>query len=166
MNKKQLLEQEIVATREQFLALLNSIPESDYNLPTDNPAWSVGDMLYHITLGPQALTLEIWMIVHARRLFQFTMRHFPSNLFNRLNARLSRRANRVSRAKLIQLYEAAHTGTISTLHKTREEDLGKSVIYPAELEAMLAGETSVEKLFHYVKNHLEAHRASIRGKQK
>jgi hypothetical protein len=165
MDKKQLLEQEIKETREKFLTLLDSIPESDYNLPTDNPAWSVGDMLYHITLGPRALVLEIWMIVHARGLFQFTMRHFPSNLFNRVNARLSRQSNKISRAKLIELYEAAHTNILASLRKTREEDLEKSIIYPAELEAMLAGETSVEKLFHYVKDHFEAHRSAIHPKR-
>jgi hypothetical protein len=162
MNKFQLLEQEMEETRERFLALLNSIPEADYNLPTDNPAWSVGDILYHITLGPQALALEIWMIIHARGLFQFTMRHFPSNLFNRVNARITRQGKRVTRTKLIQLYESAHAGLIARLHQTREEDLNKSVIYPAEMEAMLAGETSVEKLFHYVKDHFEAHKNSIR----
>jgi hypothetical protein len=164
MNKLQLLEQEMEATREQFLALLASIPESAYSLPTDNSAWTIGDILYHLTLGPKALILEIWMILHARGLFQFALNHFPSKTFNRLNARFSRRSNNVTRAKLIELYEAAHTNVLATLRKTREEDLSKSVVYPAELEAMLAGETSVEKLFHYVKNHFEAHRASIRRK--
>ena len=161
MNKKQLLEQEIKQTRGQFLALLDSIPESDYALPTDNPAWSVGDMLYHLTLGPQALSLEVWMIVHARGLFQFTMNYFPSKLFNRINARFSRRGNKVTRARLVKLYEAGHAKVAASLRKTREEDLQKSVVYPAELEAMLAGETSVERLFHYVKDHFEAHRNSI-----
>jgi hypothetical protein len=162
MNKMQLLEQEMEETRKQFLALLDSIPESDYNLPTNNPAWSVGDMLYHVTLGPQALSFEIWMIIHARGLFQFTMRYFPSKLFNRINARFSRRGNKITCATLINLYEAGHTKVIASLRKTREEDLQKSIIYPADLEAMLAGKTSVERLFHYVKDHFEAHRNSIR----
>ncbi len=164
MNQKQNLEREIQQTREQFLALINSIPEADYALPTDNPAWSIGDMLYHITLGPRALSLEIWMIIHARGLFQFTMKTFPSNLFNRLNARFVRRGNRITRAGLIKGYEAAHASVIASLKQTRQEDFEKSVIYPAELEALLAGETSVERLFHYVKEHFEAHQVDISQK--
>lgn len=161
MNKKQMLEKEIHQTREQFLTLINSIPEADYPLPTDNPAWSVGDLLYHITLGPRALSLEIWMTIHARGLFQLTMKYFPSNLFNRLNAQFARRGNRITRADLIKGYEAAHASVITSLKRTRVEDFQRSIIYPIELEPLLAGETSVEKLFHYVKNHFEAHRNSI-----
>ncbi len=161
MNKKQTIEEELIQTRKQFLALLNSIPESDYALPTNNSAWSVGDMLFHIALGPQALSLEIWMIIHMRRFFQLVMNLFPSKLFNMANARFARRGNRVSRASLVKRYESAHAKVIASLKQTREEDLSKYISYPAELEPMLAGETSVERLFHYVKDHFEAHRDSI-----
>ena len=161
MKLKPFLAQDIQETHEKFLALLKSIPESDYSLPTDNPAWSVGDMLYHITLGPRALSLEIWMTIHARGLFQFTMKYFPSNLFNHINARFSRRGNKITRVSLIKGYEAAHASVIASLKRTDEKDFQTSIIYPAELEPMLAGETSVEKLFHYVKEHFEAHRNAI-----
>lgn len=158
---KSSLAVEIEKTREGFLALLESIPESDYPLPTDNPAWTVGDTLYHITLGPRALALEIWMIVHARGLFQFWLGYFPHRLFNRLNARFARKGNRINRQALIKAYEAGHAVIRSRLRRTREEDLQKWVTYPAELEAMLAGKVTVERLFHYVKQHVEAHERQL-----
>ncbi|MBI3161860.1 MAG: DinB family protein [Chloroflexi bacterium] len=162
MNIKQTLAQELQETHGKFLALLDSIPEADYSLPTDNPAWTVGDILYHITLGPKALSFEIWMIVHARWAFQFGLNYFPSKLFNRINARFARRGKRINRQMLARAYEAGHAGIRSRLRRTREEQMQLSVAYPAELEEMLAGECSVERLFHHVKNHFEAHAGQLR----
>jgi len=162
MNIKQSLAQEIQVTREKFLALLESIPEADYFLPTDNPAWTVGDVLYHITLGPRALALEIWMIIHARGLFQFGMKYFPSKFFNKVNARFAQQENRINRQMLIKAYEAGHASVRSRLRRTREEQMKLSVVYPAEFVSELAGEVSVERLFHYVKDHFEAHAKQLR----
>lgn len=157
---------EIRETREKFLALVDSIPEADYGLPTDNPAWTVGDILYHITLGPHALSFEIWMIIHARAVFQLGMNIFPSKFFNKINARFARRGNRINRQMLIKAYGAGHAGIRSRLRRTREEDMQKSVVYPAELEPMLAGECSVERLFHYMQDHFEAHARQLRVARK
>lgn len=154
---------EIEETHLEFLALLESIPESDYALPTDNPAWTVGDILYHVTLGPQALSLEIWMIVHMRRLFQVGMKYFPSKLFNNINARFARRGKRINRQVLIKAYEAGHAGIRSRLRRTREADMQKSVVYPADFVSELAGEVSVERLFRYVKGHFDVHSRQLKG---
>jgi Mycothiol maleylpyruvate isomerase N-terminal domain len=162
MNLKQTLAQELQDTQEKFLALLESIPEADYALPTDNPAWTVGDTLYHVTLGPRALALEIWMIVHARSVFQIGMKYFPSGLFNNINARFARRGKRVNRQMLIKAYQAGHTGIRSRLRRTREADMRKSVVYPAEFVRELAGEVSVERLFRYVKGHYDLHSSALR----
>jgi hypothetical protein len=148
---------EIQETRGKFLALLEATPESDYSLPTRNPAWTVGELLFHITLGPHALAFEIWMILHARGLFQFGLNTLPFKLFNRVNARFARRGARITRLGLIKAYGKAHTVIRSRLRRTREEDFQKSVSYPAALEASLAGEVTVERLFHYVKEHFAAH---------
>jgi hypothetical protein len=159
---KTKLASEIRETREKFLALLESIPEADYSLPTNNPAWTVGDILYHITLGPRALSLEIWMIVHARGLFQIGMKYFPSKLFNRVNATFARRGKRINRQMLVKAYEAGHAGIRSRLRRTREGDFQKSVVYPAEFVSELAGKVTVERLFRYVKGHFEVHSKQLK----
>jgi len=160
---KTRLASELRDTQVKFLALLESIPESDYALPTDNPAWTVGDVLYHVTLGPRALSLEIWMIVHMRGLFQVGMKYFPSRLFNNINARFARRGKQINRQVLIKAYEAGHAGIRSRLRRTREADMQKSVVYPAEFVSELAGEVSVERLFRYVKGHFEVHSSQLKG---
>ena len=162
MTLKQNLAQELQDTHKKFLALLESIPESDYSLPTDNPAWTVGDILYHVTLGPRALSLEVWMIVHARGLFQLGMKYFPSKLFNWVNAIFARRGKRINRQMLIKAYEAGHAGIRSRLRRTREADLQKSVVYPAEFVSELAGKVTVERLFRYVKGHFEVHSRQLK----
>jgi hypothetical protein len=163
MSIKQALAQEIQETHNNFLALLDTISEVDYSLPTDNPAWTVGDILFHITLGPRALSFEIWMLVHARGLFQFGMKYFPSRLFNRINAIFARRGAQINRQMLIRSYEAGHVVIRSLLRRTREEDMQKSVVYPAEFVPELAGEVTVERLFRYVKGHFEVHSRQLKG---
>jgi hypothetical protein len=63
LDIRQELEQELDEAHRRFISLVESIPESDYSLPTDNPAWTVGDILFHLTVGPRALALEAWMLV-------------------------------------------------------------------------------------------------------
>ena len=162
MTVKQEVQQELEQTRMKFLVMLDSIPESDYSLPTKNSAWTVGDVLYHITLGPRALALEVWMIVHVRGLFQFGLKYFPSGLFNQINARFARKGERISRQSLMTAYGKAHAVIRSRLRRTREADFSKAVAYPAGFVADLTGEVSVERLFRYVKGHFESHALQLR----
>ena len=159
---KQEIEQELEETQRRFIALVESIPESDYSLPTDNPAWTVGDILSHITVGPLALALEAWMIVHMRGLFQFGMAHFPSRLFNRVNAWFGRRRGRISRQSLLKAYRKSHAVIRSRLRRTREEDLGQKVVYPPDFVSELAGEVTVERIFRYVTGHFDVHERQLK----
>jgi hypothetical protein len=162
MTLKEELLTEIESARERFLQLLDSIPEAEYDRPSDNPAWTIGDVLYHISLGPVALAFEVWMIFHARGLFQFGMRVMPSRLFNRVNAWFARRdARRLERAEMAKTYERGHARLRAVLEKICETDLSKSVRYPAEFVSELAGEVNVEQLVHYVSGHVDMHAAQI-----
>ncbi|MEW5940727.1 MAG: DinB family protein [Chloroflexota bacterium] len=162
MTHKDELLSEIEETRERFLYFLESIPEAEYARPSDNPAWTVGDVLYHVTLGPWALAFELWVFVHAHGLFQFAMKIFPSRLFNRVNAWFARKdARRLERAEMAKTYERGHARLRAVLEKVREKDLSKSVTYPAEFVSELAGEVNVERLVHYVTGHFELHAAQI-----
>lgn len=157
------LEQQLEETHERFIALVESIPETDYDLPTNNPAWKVGDILFHITLGPRALAVEIWLTIHARGAYNFAMRHFPSRLFNRINAWFgSGRSERVNRQVLLKAYGQAHAVIKSELRRAREDDLVKTAIYPLDYVSDLKGEVSVERLFRYVTGHFDEHEAALR----
>lgn len=162
MNKLEI-EKQLEETHSRFIKLANSIPEENYPLPTDNPAWTVGDILFHITLGPRALALEVWMTIHFNGLYNFLMRHFPSSLFNSVNAWFGRgQSKRISRQGLLKAYGKAHTAIKSRLRRTREEDLGKMAIYPLDYVSDLKGEVSVERLFLYVAGHFEEHERALK----
>ncbi|MFM8425881.1 MAG: DinB family protein [Chloroflexota bacterium] len=161
MNKKEI-EAQLDDTHRRFIELVNSIPEETYSLPTANPAWTVGDILFHITLGPRALALEVWMTVHATGLYNFLMRHFPSRFFNSVNAWFGRRrSQRVNQQSLLKAYGKAHAVIKSRLRRTREEDLGKFAVYPVDFVSDLKGEVSVERLFRYVTGHFEEHETAL-----
>ena len=152
--------------REEFLHLLESIPESDYSKRSGNQAWTVGDLLFHITLGPRALALEAWMILHARGLFQLAMNIFPSRMFNRVNAWFARRdARGLSRAGLAKGYEKGHAALRSVLMRASEKRFARSVIYPQEFVAELAGEVTVENIIQYAHGHVELHAKQIRAQE-
>jgi hypothetical protein len=161
MTIRQELEKELEETRLRYLALLDSIPESDYSLPTDNPDWNVGEMLYHITLGPPTLAFETWMITHVRGLFKFGIRVIPSSWMERLNGLYAQRGGRITRQGLIKGYEAGHTRIMSRLKRTRDEDFSKVMEYPDDFLTMLTGTVTIERLFHYVKQHFEEHQAQL-----
>jgi hypothetical protein len=161
MSTKETLRAEIEATRLEFHHLVEAIPESMYEKYSGNPAWTVGDVLYHLSLGPRALALEVNWLVHAPRLYQFLLAHFPLTLFNRVNAWLtSFGARKPTRAFLESEYEKAHNQLIHVFEKTQETDYGKFAIYPA-IEESITGSVSVKQLFHYIKHHYETHAAQI-----
>jgi len=162
VNLHEEIAQELEATRQGFHHVLNSVPEAFYHHPSLNPAWTVGDVLYHITLGPPALRFEIWMIRHARRFFQLAMNDLTSSIFNRVNVVFARHPKRITRQSLLKAYEAGHAGIMSSLKRTREDEFQKSIRYPESFVTELAGEVTVERLFRYTKSHFEIHAGQIK----
>jgi hypothetical protein len=163
MSLKESLIRELEETRERYILLVNSIPESDYNLPTANPDWNVGDMLFHITLGPPTLAFETWMIANARGFFQFVLDYVPASMLERFNGLYARRGKRITPQSLIKAYEAGHARILSRLKRTAEADLSLSMVYPPEFVTMLSGVVSLERLFHYVKKHYDDHVHELGG---
>lgn len=160
MGLKEDLAQELETTRQNFHHLLDSVPEALYLHPSDNPAWTIGDVLYHITLGPPAIRFEIWMIRYAPWIFK-ALNNTTSKIFNWGNALFANRTKRITRQRLSKAYETGHTGLMSSLRRVREEDWGKSVNYPEVFVSELAGVVTVERLFRYVTLHFEVHKNQI-----
>src|SRR5574338_1654121 len=161
--KEELID-ELESTRRAFLHMLESIPEEYYDLPSDNPAWTIGDVLYHITLGPPAIRVEIWMIRHARWLFAAFLNDRTAGIFNWGNALFARHPKRITPQILIQAYDRGHTGLLKSLEKMRADDFRKSVQYPETFVSELAGVVTIERLFRYIKIHFDVHAGQIRKK--
>jgi hypothetical protein len=163
MGLREELLQDLEAARLSFHHLLDSVPESSYSHPSDNPAWTIGDVLYHITLGPPALRFEIWMIRHAPWLIRIVLNPLTSRIFNWGNALFARMPKQITRQTLLKAYERGHTGMISSLKRMEEADLRRSTVYPPDFVSELAGEVSIERVFRYVSGHFEVHAGQIRA---
>lgn len=165
MDPREELVIELESTRREYHHLVESVLQETYGYPSANPAWTIGDVLYHITLGPPAIRAEIWMIRHAGWLFSALLNNGTAGIFNKGNALFARHPKRITPQILIQSYEKGHSGLLTSLEGMQDADFDKSVRYPASFVTELAGVVTVERLFRYTKLHFEIHASQIRGER-
>ena len=162
MSIRDELVNELESTRREYLHLVNSVPEEFYERPSANPAWTIGEVLYHITLGPPAIRTEIWIIRHAGWLLSALLNNWTAGIFNRGNALFARHPKTITPQTLIRNYERGHAGLLTSLRTMQDTDFNKAVHYPASFVAELAGVVTVERLFRYIRLHFEVHASQIR----
>ncbi|MEZ4621213.1 MAG: hypothetical protein R2867_37720 [Caldilineaceae bacterium] len=90
MKTRERLRQEIESTQAAFHCLLDSLPEEALSLPSDNPAWTIRQVLYHIAIIPRYMIVEVVMIRRQVWLYQLLPRLIPKGLFDWLNVRITR----------------------------------------------------------------------------
>jgi len=109
VKARERLQQEIESTRAAFHGLMDSLSEEALSLPSDNPAWNIRQVLYHIAIIPRYMIVEVVMIRRQVWLYQLLPRLIPKGLFDWLNARLTRLgAGRKSRQDLAEVYERSY----------------------------------------------------------
>jgi len=157
MNIREQLYQEIVETKNEYNALLESIPEKAYVLPSSNPAWTIGEILYHMIIAPRFMIKDIKMILGQNWLFRLIPVIIPKKLFDWLNKHLTRYgARNVSREFLLIEYKKAHEAALKALSNIDDKDFEKSFDYP-DWDPLLSGKVTPERLFHYIKLHFDTH---------
>lgn len=156
------LTQEMENTRQGFHHLLDSIPEAFYHHPSDNPAWTIGEVLFHISLAPRFLTADLRLILGQPWMAKLLGALVPKSLFDRLNEHFTRRwaSHNMTREKLGRAYDKAHVSAMDALNKLNEGDLGKSLEYP-DFDELLTGVVTVEKLYRYISVHFKVHAEQI-----
>lgn len=163
MSLKKELAREMESTRRDFHHLLDSVPEASYAHPSDNPAWTVGEVLYHMSLAPRFLTADLRLILGQSWIARVLGALVPKSLFDRLNEHFTKRwaSRNMTREKLALAYEQAHDQALRALENLKEEDFSKSLKYP-DYDELLMGVVSVEKLYRYITIHFKAHEEQIR----
>ena len=161
VNTCERLREEIESTRSAFHRLLDSIPEEALSLPSDNPAWNIRQVLYHIAIIPRYVIVEVVMIRKQVWLYQLLPRLIPKALFDWLNARMTRFGARgLTRQRLAEMYDQSCRAALKALDTVPEEDFGKSLNY-GFWDPLLAGDVTIEYLFGYAKRHFDSHTAQI-----
>jgi hypothetical protein len=161
VSTRERLRQEIESTRAEFHRLLDSLPEEALSLPSENPAWNIRQVLFHIAIIPRYMIVEVVMIRKQVWLYQLLPRLIPKGLFDWLNAHLTRWGARdLTRQRLAKIYDQSCRAASQALDTVPEDDFGKSLNYPL-WDPLLAGNVTVEYLFGYIKRHFDSHAAQI-----
>jgi hypothetical protein len=157
------LRREIEETQGAFHDLLDAVPDEALSWQSDNPAWTIGAVLYHMSLAPRLMVADVSMITGQRRAFQLSTKLVPQGLFDWVNKIYTRRGGRdASRQSLAGEYDQATARILRTLESVNDEDFQKSANYPG-WDPLLSGETTLAQLFHYVKAHFEVHEQQVRS---
>ena len=161
LDTRERLRQEIEATRRAFHRLLDTTPDEAFLQPSNNPAWTIGQVLYHMSIAPRFMILDVQMISGRRWIYRLLPRLVPKRLFNWLNVRMTRYgARQLSRQFLSDEYARAHNTVIQVLETLSEDDFAKSMPYP-DWDVLISGEVTMEYLFGYIKRHFDSHAAQI-----
>lgn len=162
MTIKEKLRLELTETRNNFHALLAEIPDAAFSQPSDNPAWTIGEVLFHMSLAPRFMTTDLRIILTRPRLARIFAAFVPVPLFNRVNDLYTRfGARNLNRSFLQDQYDKAHQRALKALNALQESDFQTTVLYPG-YDPQLSGVVTVERLFHYIKLHFDSHAGQIR----
>lgn len=153
----QQIRKEIEETRQDFHNLLADLSEDDFDKPSLNPEWTIGEMLYHMSLAPRGLPMDVRMIRYLK-----WVPKLPAGPFNRLNIYFTKRGGRnATKESLAETYDKAHAQTIKALESVNDNEWNFGVEYP-DWDPMLSGFVTLETLFHYIRRHFDAHEKDIR----
>ena len=162
MNLKEELRLELIETRNNFHALLAEIPDVAFSQPSDNPAWTIGEMVFHMSLAPRFMTTDLRIILTRPLLARMFVAFVSVPLFNRVNDFYTRfGARKLTRSFLQDQYDKAHQRALKALDALQESDFQTSVSYPG-YDPQLSGVVTVERLFRYIRLHFDSHAAQIR----
>lgn len=155
-SQRERLRRELEATRRDYHELLAEIPDSVWDRPTANPAWTVRQMMFHITLALRFLPADIALMRSGRT------PPVPVWLFNRANEWYTRFAGkRQTRASLAVEYDKRHADVVALLDSVEPEGWTVTAQYP-NINPNLEGTRSMADMFHYISVHFQEHAADIR----
>ena len=155
---KEQLRIEIESTCQDFHQLLEDVPGEMLDKPSHNPDWTIRETLYHMSLAPRNLPSDVRMIRYLK-----WVPKIPAGPFNRMNRYLTQRgARKLDKAALAARYDDAHARTLAALEGIKDEEWAFGVDYP-DWDPMLSGFVSLERLFHYIRLHFDAHAEEIRA---
>ena len=81
MSVKDELRAEIIQTRAAFHELLAQIPDEAFSMPSENPAWTIGEVLFHMSLAPRFMVTDLKAIVSRPWLARIFSALVPDALF-------------------------------------------------------------------------------------
>ena len=148
---------ELEATQQAYHTLLSSLSDEDWRKPSGNPAWTVGQLMVHMTFAPRMLPADVGLIRRGG-----WMPNLPAFLFNWSNVLMTRWGARKETLHTVgTLYDAAHDKVLDLLEMIQDEEWGLGREYP-DWDPLLSGYVTMERLFRYLAIHYSVHEEQVR----
>ena len=140
---------ELAETRDRFRALLNSLSAADWKVKSANPAWTVGQLMYHMAWATGFMVSEL---NSAKRGRGFNPPRFVVDSVNVMITRIG--AMRANRASIARKYDAGTDALIKALDGVRDEEWASS-------STNFGVTNTVEHVFHIPAEHFSEHAPEI-----
>lgn len=146
---RQTIRAEMESTRTAFHQLLNSLSEDDWKKKSANPAWSVGQLLWHVSNGMEFFTRAVGYCRKGKG------PNPPSWLIAPGNVLLTRFGSRGATPKSSRdKYDRAHEALLACLDGVRDDEWSKSA-------RIYGNDYTIASTFPEVAEHYREHEADI-----
>ena len=119
MKKSELLD-ELESSRERFLELIDNLQDEEYEEPGVNGAWSLKDVLSHLTRWEAELVKLLWQVSQG---VAPTSAHFSKSSINELNERWYSEMRLRSLKMVLEDYHAVRNQTMRRLEDFSDQEL-------------------------------------------
>jgi hypothetical protein len=148
---REALRAELEATRTRFRALVASLSEERWRQTCPGSAWTVGEVMFHLTWALEQLPAEVASARQGKGMF-----NYPAWIANPASYWITRwNARGATRAAVVRQYDAAMVAVLHTLDAVADGDWGYGAAFYGH------GFYTIEALFHTPAQHLAEHTAGL-----
>lgn len=167
---RERLRSDFEATGAAFHSLLASFSEQGWDVPSHNPGWTNGQLLFHIAFAfmlvpPLCRIMRLFGSVPRRWSKRFAaLLDASTPVFNRVNAGGPRIGARLYRGDALgRKYDRVQRAIRKHLDAVRDEDWARGMYYPRQWDPRFGEYATFEELFRYPIIHFEHHVAQLRA---
>lgn len=160
---------ELEATRKVFHALLDSLSESDLYRKSQNPGWTNGEILVHMTFGFIILNALLPLARLWAHLPRWTSKPFAWLLnaftvpFNWINALGTRgQARLFTYRRIAKIYDRANDLLMKHVDHIQDDEWERGMYYPTRWDSNFNEFMTIRELFHYPVKHFNFHVGQIK----
>jgi hypothetical protein len=143
------LRAELESARRDYHELLNKVTRASWKTKSGNPAWTVGQLMYHISSSAAFVPPGIERAKQGKG-FNPPLADFANVWFTRLGAL------RATRASCAEQYADAYAKLLTALDQVKDDEWQKGAKNFGQYQ-------TVADLFRSVKEHVDEHGAQIRA---
>lgn len=147
--RREAIRAELKTTRTAYHELLNSLSPEDWKKRSGNPAWTVGQLMWHIAWGNGFAPRGVADCKRGRGL---NPPQFITNTVNMLITRWG--ARRATPQSVAEKYDAAHTAIVAALDEVKEDEWSRGAKIFGEFE-------TVESALRSPVEHFKEHEADV-----